>query len=347
MKCYFAPMEGITGYVYRRAHYKYFPDIDGYFTPFISPTVNHRFTPKEVSDILPEHNQGLHLVPQILTRSASDFNWAAGELKSMGYGEVNLNLGCPSGTVTAKGKGAGFLADPDALKAFLEEIFEAPAINISIKTRLGVRDPDEFYALLDLYNQYPIKELIIHPRIRTDFYKNTPNREMFGKALLASKNPVWYNGDIFTVEDGRRFAEAFPEVKCIMMGRGLTANPGLAGELKGRDPLDKKRLKLFHDEVYHGYLETIQGEKNTLFKMKELWSYMICMFREDEGGGSSSGNTADRNTADGMEGMPNQVFKREKYGKKIRKAANRAEYETAVSAIFRDLELDEMGGYRP
>lgn len=336
MKCYFAPMEGITGYVYRRAHHKYFPDMDGYFTPFLSPTQNHRFTPKELSDIVPEHNQGLCLVPQLLTRCADDFIWAARELAAMGYSEVNLNLGCPSGTVTAKGKGAGFLARKEELAAFLEEIYGALDMDISVKTRLGVHDPDEFYELLELFNRYPMKELIIHPRIRTDFYKNTPNREMFRNVLPLCKNPVWYNGDIFTAADCRRFMEDFPEVGHIMMGRGLVANPGLADAVKGRGSLDKERLKLFHDEVYHGYLETIQGEKNTLFRMKELWSYLICMFR--------TGESADGRAA-GSPSDPEAASRRDKYGKRIRKAAGRAEYEAAVASVFRDLELDGEGGY--
>lgn len=108
--CCFAPMEGITGYVYRSAHHALFPHVDRYFTPFLQPNQNHRFASRERNDVLPEHNKGITLIPQILTNRAEDFIWMAGELEALGYDEVNLNLGCPSGTVVTKYKGAGFLA---------------------------------------------------------------------------------------------------------------------------------------------------------------------------------------------------------------------------------------------
>ena len=112
MEFYFAPMEGITGYIYRNAHQKFFPGMDKYFTPFLSPNENRALNPKEKKDILREHNIDLYVTPQILTNRADFFLRAARELKEeYGYEEVNLNLGCPSGTVVSKGKGAGFLGD--------------------------------------------------------------------------------------------------------------------------------------------------------------------------------------------------------------------------------------------
>ena len=139
MQYYFAPMEGVTGAVYRRAHHAYFPGIDKYFMPFITPTANGRLTPRQKRDVAAEANAGVPAVPQLLTRSAPDFIWAANALAEMGYPEVNLNLGCPSGTVTAKGKGAGFLAHPDELDRFFDAVFSACRAAVSVKTRLGVR----------------------------------------------------------------------------------------------------------------------------------------------------------------------------------------------------------------
>ena len=180
MRYYFAPMEGITSYLHRAIHRRFFPGVDQYYMPFVSPSQGHAFTKREKADLSPEHNAGVPAVPQLLTRRAEDFIWAAGELAYMGYREVNLNLGCPSGTVTAKGKGSGFLAFPEELERFLDEIYGANLpIDISIKTRLGVRDEGEFPALLELYNRYPVKELTIHPRVRTDFYKGAPRQTWF------------------------------------------------------------------------------------------------------------------------------------------------------------------------
>ena len=173
MKYYFAPMEGITGYIYRNVHHRFFPGMDKYFSPFISPGTKKTMTPKELRDILPENNQDYTLIPQILTNRSGDFLRLCRDLKEYGYKEVNLNLGCPSGTVVAKKKGAGFLEYPNELDRFLEEIFAGTDLKISIKTRIGKDDPEEFEKLLEIYNKYPLEELIIHPRVQTDYYKNS------------------------------------------------------------------------------------------------------------------------------------------------------------------------------
>ena len=165
-------------------------------------------------------------VPQILTNSAEDFIKTAERLQEYGYEEVNLNLGCPSKTVVSKGRGSGFLAEPDRLNAFLEEIFNETPIRISVKTRIGKESPEEWIRLLEIYNQYPMEELIIHPRIQTDFYKNTPNLEMFEYAVKNSKNPLCYNGDICTKEEYETICNRFPEVPSVMIGRGILKNPG-------------------------------------------------------------------------------------------------------------------------
>lgn len=208
-KFYFAPLEGISGYVYRKAYEHYFGGIDKYFIPFIKPNQKGKLSSREKNDILPMHNQGMWAVPQILTNSAEDFIKTAERLQEYGYEEVNLNLGCPSKTVVSKGRGSGFLAEPDRLNAFLEEIFNETPIRISVKTRIGKESPEEWIRLLEIYNQYPMEELIIHPRIQTDFYKNTPNLEMFEYAVKNSKNPLCYNGDICTKEEYETICNRF------------------------------------------------------------------------------------------------------------------------------------------
>lgn len=317
MNLYFAPMEGLTGYVYRNAHAACFGGVDKYFTPFLAPNQNHKFTSREEKDVLPEHNQGICLVPQILTNRAEDFIWAAGEMKARGYREVNLNLGCPSGTVVSKYKGAGFLARQEALNRFLDQIFREADLEISVKTRIGMVAPEEFPELLEIFNRYPIKELTVHPRLRTDYYRNTPDWDSFGLAVEESRAPLCYNGDIFTAERFARFKERFPWINCAMLGRGLLANPALAGEIRGGETLTGPRLEAFHRALYQGYRLAIPEERNMLFKMKELWTYMICMFPE-----------ADR------------------WGKKIKKARSAGEYEAAVAALFREQEIAPQAGYR-
>lgn len=236
MRCYFAPMEGITGYIFRNCHSRYFPGVDRYYMPFLSPRQDHNFTRRELDDILPEHNAGVRAVPQLLTRQPEDFLWAAGELAAMGYREVNLNLGCPSGTVTAKGKGSGLLARREELEQLLDGIFAAAPVAVSIKTRLGMHDPEEFGPLLELYNRYPVAELTVHPRIRSDFYKKPVRPAYFDLAVRTSRAPLCYNGDIITPGDWEK------GIPALARGGGgddrpwPDGRPSLAGRLKGEQP---------------------------------------------------------------------------------------------------------------
>ena len=309
MKFYFAPLEGLTGYIYRNAHHALFDPMDKYFTPFIIPNQNGKLRSRDLNDILPENNRGLTLIPQLLTNNARDFINTSRVIEQLGYSEINLNLGCPSGTVVSKNRGAGFLAKKEELDAFLEEIFTAAVTRISVKTRIGKAEPEEFYDLIQIFNRYPMSELIIHPRVREDYYKNKPNLNIFRDALCLSKNPVCYNGDIFTVEDYNKFTSLFPEVEAVMLGRGLLADPNLISEIKEHRKPDKVRLKDFHDRVYEGYKTTLYGDRNILFKMKELWSYMLFGFEEHE-----------------------------KIEKKIKKAERLYQYEEAVLELFSDMK---------
>ena len=325
MEFYFAPLEGITGYIYRRAHHDFFPGMDKYFTPFLSPNQNRAVNPKEMKDIMQEHNQGMDTVPQILTNQAEYFLRAAAELKEKyGYGEVNLNLGCPSGTVVSKGKGAGFLAKPEELDAFFEKVFEKAVGKVSVKTRIGIAAPEEFYRILEIFNKYPLHELIVHPRVQKDFYKNKPDWDMFAEAVRISRNPLCYNGDIFTIKDYQEFRATFPTVGKVMLGRGLLVNPALVQEIKRWEsgteetagPIGaaaKQAVKDFHDRLYAEYREVLSGDTPLLYKMKELWSYMIYLFTNHE-----------------------------KYWKKIKKVSRICDYKEIVRCLFAEQELRRL-----
>ena len=284
MQYYFAPLEGVTGSEFRRAHHRWFPGVDAYYMPFLSPTQDHVFTQRELRNVLPEHNQGFRAVPQLLTKNPEDFLWCAGELAAMGYGEVNLNLGCPSGTVTAKGKGAGMLARPEELDCFLDTVFsQAHPMKISLKTRLGMEDPEEFPRLLEIFAKYPVSLLILHTRVRADFYKRPVRMEWFRYALDHYKGPLCFNGGLVTAGDCARFARDFPGVDQVMIGQGLLANPALVRQARGGPGPDKETLRAFHDELYHTYLERFASQRNTVFHMKELWSYLSRLFVGAEG----------------------------------------------------------------
>ena len=284
VKYYMAPLESVTTWIYRQAHAKIYGRLDKYFIPFLEPHEKRDFKTRELQEILPEHNENIYAVPQILTNRSEGFIKLAKALKDWGYEEVNLNLGCPSKTVVTKGKGSGFLAKPEELERFLTEIFDALSgeIKISVKTRIGKEDPEEFPALLKLFNKYPMEELIIHPRVQKDGYGNVPRLELYELAEKQSVNPLCYNGNLYTREQIRNFAERFPGTERLMFGRGFLRDPGLLYN-EGKDSKDIfEKFWAFHDLVYEGYQERNMGDRNVLFKMKELWSYQVYQFSEPE-----------------------------------------------------------------
>ena len=304
MQYYLAPLEGITTYVYRNAYHKHFRKMDKYFTPFIVPHKDKKFNTRELKELSPEHNQGLNVIPQLLTNNAEDFLKTAKEIVQMGYDEINLNLGCPSRTVVTKKKGSGFLCYPEELDRFLDEIYGKANFKISVKTRIGKDSPDEFYQLLEIYNKYPIEELTIHPRVQSDYYQNTPNLDMFKVAYEESKNAICYNGDIRKTDDLTSLTQQFPDLKQVMIGRGIIGNPGLLSTL------DKGNLLSFHNMILEEYIKISSGDRNVLFKMKELWFYMLNLFEDAE-----------------------------KIGKKIKKTEHLKDYESIINMLFTAYDL--------
>lgn len=312
MQFYLAPMEGLTGYVYRNAYHTLFPDMDKYFTPFISPSQKRGMRTREKRDVDPQHNIDMYTVPQLMANQPEPFLAVVRILHGLGYQEINLNLGCPSPTVVTKGKGAGFLDDPRKLDRFFKEVFqhmegeaELRNIRLSVKSRLGISFADEFPDILKVFNAHPLYEIILHPRVQEDFYKNTPDLAAFAYAMANSEHPLCYNGNLFTIRDYLSFIKEFPDTPAVMLGRGVLANPALLMGIKGGEGLTMPVLKEYHDLLYNGYQQEMNGERDVLFKMKELWFYIGALFPDAE-----------------------------KQLKKIKKANHSYEYEAAVFAIF-------------
>lgn len=305
-----APLEGITTWLFRRTHARMFGGADRYFTPFFSPAAEHILTKKELRDLAPEQNAGVPTVPQVMTRRAEDFLWAAERMAELGYGEVNLNLGCPSGTVTAKGKGAGFLLRPDELDAFLDAVFAKVCLPVSVKTRIGYRDAAELPRLLEIFRRYPICELIVHPRLREEFYRGPVHLDAFAQALADSPVPVVYNGDLKEPEDVSDILRRFPAVSGVMIGRGAAADPALPRRLRGGPAAGREELQAFTQTLYDGYRSAYGSAGPAAQRMKELWFYLIERF---DGG--------------------------EKYAKKMRRVKAPEEYERLEAGIFQELPL--------
>ena len=287
MNFYFAPMEGITGHIYRQAFHKYFPAPEKYFTPFISPDGNKIIRNKEKRDVLPENNTGMQVIPQIITNRADYFLMTAEYLKSeYGYREVNLNLGCPSGTVVAKGKGSGFLSRLEELERFFDEVFEACSLEVSVKTRVGRNDTEDWEEILNIFRKFPIKELTVHPRIQKDFYKGQVRMETFAYAYENWEGTLCYNGDIFTKESYEKLISRFPKLEHVMLGRGLLSDPYLIGRLRGEalpeEQTRRKSIRAFHEQLLEEYGAVLSCDRDLLYKMKELWFYLLDSFCDSE-----------------------------------------------------------------
>ena len=305
MRYYFAPMEGLTDSIYRRLHHEYFPGVDRYYMPFLSPTVHRCLTHREDRELPYADTERFTAIPQLLTKVPEDFLWAAQQCKDRGYAEVNLNLGCPSGTVVSKGKGSGMLRDPDTLDRFLDAVFSSAPLPISVKTRLGMEQAEEFYPILEIYNRYPIKELTIHPRVRKQFYDGNVDMELFRFAWENSKNPVCYNGDIVSLKDVEKLQQTYPGLEAVMIGRGLVADPGM---LAGKT--DKKQLQLFMNALLEAYTIAFGGSRNAMFRLKENWGFLHSRF-------------------DGCD----------KLWKTLRKTTDLNEYKAITAQIFETLDL--------
>jgi len=304
MRFYFAPMEGLTDSVYRRLHHQYFGGVDRYYMPFLSPTIHRSLTPREERELPLADSVGFEAVPQILTKVAPDFLWAAEQCAQRGYKEVNLNLGCPSGTVVAKGKGSGMLRDLEILDRFLEEIYAAAPLPISIKTRLGLEDPEDFSAILEIYNRYPVAQLTIHPRTRKQFYNGQLHMEQFAYAVEHSKIPLCFNGDLCCRADVERVRDAFPQLDSVMLGRGLVSDPGMFLP----EGTTREKLEQFHDALFEAYAIAFGNQRNAMTRLKESWHYLEQRF---EGG--------------------------EKLFKRLRKATDIQDFQSIAKEIFQTL----------
>ncbi|MDY6340956.1 MAG: tRNA-dihydrouridine synthase family protein [Lachnospiraceae bacterium] len=315
MKYSFAPMEGITGHVFRRVHATCFPGIDRYYTPFLTANQNHCFRAREKKDLAPENNKGIRLVPQTAANRAEDFVWAVRYLEDLGYDEINLNLGCPSPTVLRQHRGAAMLLNPEALDRFFDDTFrllgpDAGAVRISVKTRSGFSSSDEFPRLSEILNRYPFSEVIIHPRTAEERYEGKADRELYRRAAEMIHHPLTYNGDIEEKKDVDEILSKVPGTNSVMIGRGLLKNPTLVCELAGGAALEKNELKDYHDRLLDAYYEDFRQERTVLFHMKELWHYFGMNF---EAGEESS-----------------------RLLREILKADRIADYRAAVNRLFRE-----------
>ena len=278
-----APLKGVTDHIFRNTFADHFEGIDIAVSPFIASKSDNKIKKKYVKDVWPEHNTRLPVIPQILSKTAKDFIILANYLYDLGYDIVNWNLGCPYPRVANKKRGAGMLPHTDMIHAFLDTV--VPGINgkLSIKLRLGWRSKDDIFRLIPILNQYPLEDVIVHPRIGIQRYEGEIDYEAFCQCMALIRHKVVYNGDIKTPEIFKALSLRFDNVSDWMIGRWCLANPFLPGIMKaGKDDVPDKipRMKQFHDALFEQYNSILDGPSHLLNKMKGLWKYFSFSFKD-------------------------------------------------------------------
>jgi tRNA-dihydrouridine synthase B len=283
MKLFLAPILGHTDFVFRNALFRHFKGIDSCLCPFITTVKGRMVKDSHVRDVLPKYNKLKNIVPQLIGRDADEFIIMANKLYSMGYCTINWNLGCPYPMVVNKRRGAGLLPFPEMISDFLSAVVPEVKCGLSVKTRLGKSEPGEIFSVLPVLNDFPIKEIIIHPRTADQMYSGSVDLDAFEKCLTLSKHTIVYNGDIIDTSSFQKISGRFPSVSNFMIGRGILMDPGLPEAIKNVPSMRyKERLYRFHEELVRGYQENGCEENSLLGKLKQLWCYLSFSFAKSE-----------------------------------------------------------------
>lgn len=332
VKLSLGPFQGITDAPFRNVFKRHFGGIDKFYTPFFTGIQKDHAKNLQGEEIDPSCNDVETLTPQILSTDAEEILRFASQCKELGYKEINLNMGCPFPRVANKKRGSGLLPYPEKIEELLGRVFEKIDLDFSVKCRLGYFNPDEIVPVIEIFNRYPLSELIIHPRIGKQLYKGEADVRRFAELMPMVKAPLVYNGDIVSVESFERIREQVSPVNEFMLGRGLLANPFLAEKIKGDShhcernevergnphsskvdcfvanaPRNDERLHAYVVDLYEDRLRHAGGSPKVLGRMKELWSYLMYSFDE-----------------------PQDIWR------KIKKINALKDYEEAVETVFRD-----------
>jgi len=281
MKLYLAPIKGITDFVFRAAFFRHFGGFDLAYAPFLSSSRGRKIRPGFLRDILPDNNRGISLVPQVLGKDPDDILFLVKRIMELGFGEVNWNIGCPTPMVANKKRGSGILPHPEMVEKILSKVCAIFPDQISVKSRIGRRDGREIDSLMPIFNRYPLRRLIVHPRLGVQMYKGDVDLAAFARCAALAQIPLVYNGDIVDCRSLEERQRLFPEVDEWMVGRGALMNPYLGRRLRGESVVvERSTLKRFHDEIFNGYAELLAGPGHLLGRMKGFWLYYSAIFRD-------------------------------------------------------------------
>ncbi|MFV5699296.1 tRNA dihydrouridine synthase [Flavobacterium sp. ZT3R17] len=330
-----SPLQGFTDFRFRNAQNKFFGGIDTFYSPYIRLNGKLEIKNSYHRDLLPENNEGLEVIPQVLTNDADEFLFVAKYVQSLGYKELNWNLGCPypmvarpknppniagqkqsalSQIANKSGMGSGLISNPEKINNILHRAHSESDIIVSMKMRLGYENSQEILDVLPILDTYPIKNIAIHARIGKQLYKGGVNLDAFQLCVDNTKHKLYYNGDITSVAKFHEMQQRFPSIDHWMIGRGLISDPFLPSMIKSNTmeyPANKMELfSAFHDTLYAIYSESLSGSAHILLKMYHLWEYFSTTFSN-----------------------PHKVLKQ------IKKAQSIRNYEAAVAAIFKNEKI--------
>jgi len=277
-----SPLQGFTTFPFRNAQQHFFGGIDTFYAPYIRLNGKFKIKPLYERDIALKNNRTLNVIPQIMTNSAEEFVFVAKYVQSLGYNELNWNLGCPYPMVTNKGMGSGLICQGERIDEILDQVHSETDIIVSMKMRMGYAHSGEILDTFPILEKYPIKNIGIHARIGAQLYRGGVDLEGFERCVNATSHELWYNGDITTVEGFRAMTERFPTIRHWMLGRGLIADPFLPQMIKNDTteyPDDRKEVfSKYHDTLCSHFQEKLSGDKHVIMKMLSYWEYFAETF---------------------------------------------------------------------
>ncbi len=278
-----SPLQGFTDFHFRNAFQQFFGgSIDHFYAPYIRFNGKMVIKPIYERDLKPKNNTKLEVIPQVMTCHVEEFIFAANYVRSLGYKELNWNLGCPYPMVTNKGMGSGLIKDPEKIDRILDRVHTETDIIVSMKMRMGYEHAGEILDVFPVLEKYPIKNIGIHARIGAQLYKGGTDLDAFQRCIDHSNQKLYFNGDITSVAVFEKLTERFPSIDHWMLGRGLIADPFLPGMIKSGTeiyPEDKlERFSKYHDTLFTAAEQKLTGEKAVIRKMLSYWEYFSAMF---------------------------------------------------------------------
>lgn len=278
MQLALAPLQTYTDYHFRNAHIAVFGGVDKFYAPYLKMNNDGTIKNAPKIDILPENNPQIDIIPQLMACGEEEFFVMADYIESLGYRELNWNMGCPYPMVTNKNLGAGILNKPSEIFRLFDRIIPKLNMGLGIKMRMGLESTEEILEILPQLNDYPLTEIIIHARYAKQLYNGTCDHDRFLECISLTKHSLTYNGDITSKEEFDELNQRFRSVNSWMIGRGAMNNPSLFEEIKfgtiDSSEVYRSKLMKFSTHLEESLLSCNPDRGYALSKMKSYWEYI-------------------------------------------------------------------------